>query len=575
MIKSIKNINFFKPPFWEDRDPNLEQKESLFDYRKLWIGVIAIISLVASVPLFVLTFLNLSIYEKAIQAEVEYPLIRLISNTKNSISFFLEERKSALKFIVENNSFAKLSKQDELGKIYTDFQKAFGGIVDLGIINSKGTQTVYVGPYNLKGKNYENQEWYKEVILKEYYVSDIFLGYRNMPHFIIAIKKMLPNGDFFILRSTIDTNKFNQIISSLETDSTSDAFILNEKNILQTDSKFFGKVLSSFPIELPKCKAVKRICEITDHNGLKWLLGYTRIPNSPFIFALVKKPLVLRSGLNSLKKETFYVLGFSLIIVLGVVIFISTSLVTKIYYADMRRLALLHKAEHSNKLASIGRLAAGVAHEINNPLAIINEKAGLMKDLFIYSKKYQHDKKLLDLVESILKQVERCREITHRLLGFARHVDVKMEEVDLESLIKEVLSFLHKEAEYRGIDVKIVKKHTIPLIKSDRGKLQQIFLNIINNAFAAVSKGGHIIISLESPKQNIVRISITDDGIGIPKENLKKIFEPFFSTKQDKGGTGLGLSITYGLVKKLKGDISVKSEVGKGTTFTISLPVNP
>jgi len=259
---------------------------------------------------------------------------------------------------------------------------------------------------------------------------------------------------------------------------------------------------------------------------------------------------------------------------LVVVVIISTKLVTKIYYADLRRAALIHKVEHTNKLASIGRLAAGVAHEINNPLAIINETAGLIKDIFTFSDQYKEDKKLLSLIDSILKQVDRCRTITHRLLGFARHIDVKIEEVDLQTLLEEVLSFLEKEAQYRDIHVNITKTQEIPLIQSDRSKLQQIFLNIINNAFAAVKKGGHIDITLDYLKEkDMVKVAIKDDGIGISPENLKKIFDPFFSTKKDQGGTGLGLSITYGLVKKLKGEIQVESQVGKGTTFFIFLPV--
>ncbi len=125
----------------------------------------------------------------------------------------------------------------------------------------------------------------------------------------------------------------------------------------------------------------------------------------------------MKSGLSILKKETLATLVLGIAIVLVVVVIISTKLVTKIYYADLRRAALIHKVEHTNKLASIGRLAAGVAHEINNPLAIINETAGLIKDIFTFSDQYKEDKKLLSLIDSILKQVDRCRTITHRLLA--------------------------------------------------------------------------------------------------------------------------------------------------------------
>ena len=176
-------------------------------------------------------------------------------------------------------------------------------------------------------------------------------------------------------------------------------------------------------------------------------------------------------------------------------------------------------------------------------------------------------------MDSILNSVQRCSTITHRLLGFARHIDVNVESLDLGKLIQEVLGFLHKEAEYRDITITTAIPDDFPRIQSDRGQLQQVFLNIVNNAFAAVRDGGRIDIELSTPDEDHVRIAIRDNGSGISTENMKRIFEPFFSTKAKTGGTGLGLSITYGLIQKLGGTISVESRVNEGTCFTIELPV--
>ncbi len=151
-----------------------KEEQELFNYRNLWIGVILLISFVSILPLLILTFLNLNIYEKYIQAEVEYPLVRLISNTQKSINFFITQKKSALKFIVLNTPYEEIKKTSVLGKIYLDLKTSFGNIVDLGIIDSQGIQINYVGPYELKGKNYKQQDWYKEVLIKEEYISDVF-----------------------------------------------------------------------------------------------------------------------------------------------------------------------------------------------------------------------------------------------------------------------------------------------------------------------------------------------------------------------------------------------------------------
>jgi two-component system NtrC family sensor kinase len=235
--------------------------------------------------------------------------------------------------------------------------------------------------------------------------------------------------------------------------------------------------------------------------------------------------------------------------------------------------AMLHKIEHSNKLASIGRLASGVAHEINNPMAIINEKAGLMKDLTEMSEDFANKDRFLDLLRSIHAAVIRCRTITHRLLGFARQMHVSPEVVDVNELIREVLGFLEKEAFHRDIRMELELEEDLPTVVSDRGQLQQVFLNVINNAMDAVDKGGEISVGTWIKDEEMVAVRISDTGSGIAPDKLKRICEPFYTTKRMGKGTGLGLSITYGIIDKLGGKVSVESEVNKGTTFVIEIPI--
>jgi signal transduction histidine kinase len=197
----------------------------------------------------------------------------------------------------------------------------------------------------------------------------------------------------------------------------------------------------------------------------------------------------------------------------------------------------------------------------------------MMTDLLHASPDFPAKDQFFKLADSISHSVKRCSTITNRLLGFARHIDVQNEPIDCKALIEEVLSFTGKEAEYRSIQVDVQMDQDVPTIQSDRNQLQQVFLNILNNAFAAVSDGGHIGVNIARDGPGMVSISIEDNGIGIRKEDLSRIFEPFFTTK-GRGGTGLGLSITYGIVKELGGEIKVASEVNKGTTFTVTLPIN-
>jgi signal transduction histidine kinase len=162
--------------------------------------------------------------------------------------------------------------------------------------------------------------------------------------------------------------------------------------------------------------------------------------------------------------------------------------------------------------------------------------------------------------------------ITGQLLGFARKFEIKIQNVNLKEIISDVLVFHNREASYRNITVNVDVPEDMPPIKTDRAKLQQVLVNLVNNAFQAVDDGCLLDIEASPQANEKIRIAISDNGCGMPEENLPKIFEPFFTTKEGDRGTGLGLAITYGLVKKLHGDITVKSKLDEGTTFTITLP---
>ncbi|MBW1896070.1 MAG: two-component sensor histidine kinase [Deltaproteobacteria bacterium] len=561
-----------RPKFWKAQVDLTGARGDVSYYGRIWKVVVIGISIVAVFPLVAMTYMNMSTYRVALKTEMILPVARLVSNTKRTMSHFLTERRAALTYIIQDPSLDADCAHGCINQILKRLKTSHGGFVDLGIIDSGGVQRAYAGPYDLKGKNYNEQDWFGEVLVKGVYVSDVFAGYRKIPHFVIAVKQEQDNGDFFILRATIDTDRFNALIGSLDLRPFTDVFLINRQGILQTPSRFHGNMLDKISLPIPSVSRRTEVQEISDAKGQPSIMGYAYIDDSPFIFVVIKQEKALMKNVDRLRRNLSLFLGISVAIILIVILATATHLVNGIYEADWKRTSATHKIEHTNKMASIGRLAAGVAHEINNPLAIINEKGGLLKDILSMSKKPPSKEKLISLVDSILYSVERCSVITHRLLGFARHIEVRSETIDLRQFIEEVLSFIGKEAEYRNIAVSLELADDVPVIETDRGRLQQVFLNVTNNAFAAVDDGGKIDISVEARGPERASVTITDNGHGIPPEHLRTIFEPFFSTKGPKG-TGLGLSITYGLVKKLGGEISVESEVGKGTSFTITLPV--
>lgn len=233
----------------------------------------------------------------------------------------------------------------------------------------------------------------------------------------------------------------------------------------------------------------------------------------------------------------------------------------------------------SAKMASVGLLAGGVAHEINNPLTGVLNSVQLIKMITEQKKEFKMDdfKDLIDLIE---ESAQRCTRITRSLLGFSRASKGIYQDISLNDMVDKVGILIEHELRLQNIAFESSLTPAIPLIKADPQLIQQVVFDIITNAKWAVqkksdNKDGKITIKTQhDPQANSVSIVISDNGVGIPRENLERIFEPFFTTKQVGEGTGLGLSIVYNIVKEHKGTITVESELDKGSIFKISFPVS-
>jgi signal transduction histidine kinase len=568
------SLKLFKPDFlWGRKSPENPLQKHMVNYGRLWRSAVMLTALSAILPLLAITWIDYNVSRKAVLSETMERTSRTVSNAKRTISGFLAERKSAVDFIVHDNLIEDLMDPLRLGIILENLQKSFGGVTDIGVIDITGRQVAYIGPYLLEGKDYSDQDWFHKVVEKGIFVSDVFLGFRNEPHLVIAVKYDLPDKTFYILRTSIDTDRLNDLLSNLELSAHGNAFIINHQGLLQATASKNEILFEKIAIPVPPVSLKTEVFQYDGPENKSFIVGYVYIQDTPFILMISKNKSELMKVWHKTRLQIFLFLSGGILIVLVGVIGFATYFVNNIYLADQRRIKTLHQVEYSNKLASIGRLAAGVAHEINNPLAIINEKSGLIKDIFQLRQQYAHDEKLIGLVDAIHDSVARCGAITKQLLSFARHMDSSFQPVELENVIQGVIGFLGKEAEYRNIKINVNLAPDIPKFESDRGKLQQILLNLVNNSFAALSEGGRLDISAEKSNDDHVRITVADTGCGIPAKAMKHIFEPFFSTKTKVGGTGLGLSITYSLVQELGGAIDVTSEVGVGTTFIITLPL--
>ncbi|MBM3235211.1 hypothetical protein FJZ31_02810 [Candidatus Poribacteria bacterium] len=238
-------------------------------------------------------------------------------------------------------------------------------------------------------------------------------------------------------------------------------------------------------------------------------------------------------------------------------------------FRDISELARLQKQLlQAEKLASVGRLSAGVAHEINNPLT------GILTHGYFLKKKAGEINLVQEYSEIIINETMRCRKIIRGLLDFARQTESEKKLTEINKIVKDTLLLIEHQALMKNVKILTELKEQLPMIIVDANQIQEVLMNIILNALDAMPNGGLLIISSDSIVDGrYIEIKFTDTGCGIPKENLNKLFDPFFTTKKVGEGTGLGLSVSHGIIEKHNGTIEVQSEVGKGSTFVVKLPV--
>jgi len=540
-------------------------------YQLLRRKIVSLMALVTLLPLLSLAGINYYEHQNTMASEIQAPLRALVGKAKHSFELFLAERTSAISFIASAYSFDELSNDTNLQRIFQVMRREFAGFVDLGLIDVAGNQISYAGPYDLKDRNYTSQDWFHQVQFKGTYVSDVFLGFRKFPHVVIAVRHTTESGQSWILRATLDTMHFDRIISAMGLEPGSDAFLINRDGILQTESRRYGKVLDMLPFTLPPTNFESNVQTVRDAQNREIFLASAFIADTDFALVAIKPRPTVFSTWYTVRADLLFIFVSGVIVIFLAVYRLTSVLINRLQQSDEQRMGAIHQMEHSQKLSSIGRLAAGVAHEINNPLAIINEKAGLMRDIMDLRPEFPDKDKFSRQIEAILRSVDRCRGITHRMLGFAKRMDVKIEILNLNSVLEETLGFLDREAQYRNVEIRRNLAPDMPSIPMDHGQIQQVFLNILNNALAAVSDGGRITLTTWDADEQFVGVSIEDNGCGMSDETAKNMFEPFFTTKKEKG-TGLGMSITYGIVKRLGGELKVKSKLNEGTTMTILLP---
>jgi two-component system NtrC family sensor kinase len=542
-------------------------------YANLQKKIIFITLAVSFAPLFILGATIYYQFSRMYGAKVEEQIQYRARAQAEAVDLFLKERAAILAAMADTHSFQRLNDEKYLASLFQVMNLRAGAFVDLGLINNAGQHLTYEGPYDLKGLNYYEQPWFAEVMSKGIYISDVYMGFRLMPHFIIAIRRQ--EGDnSWILRATIDPDIFGAIVRAAQVGKTGDAFIINREGFYQTRPRFGGQILSLSKLDPYQFGGRTTLIEKEGPGGNHVLYAGSWLKNDKWLLVISQDVSEEMTGLFATRNAMIAILVLGIIAIVGTTVGITRLTVNRLKDADSQMNALNAQLMQSDKLAALGKMAAGVAHEINNPLAVILQKTGWMEDLLL-DEDFQKTKNLEEFKNSIKKieeHVERARKVVHNMLGYARKMEPRLEDVDINDTLRQTISILNNYARINNIEIRTDLAENLPIIASDQAQLQQVFLNLISNAVDAIGKEGVVVVKSMQPGSEL-EVSVTDNGKGIPEELQKKVFDPFFTTKESGKGTGLGLWVSYNIIEKMGGTISMKSKAGEGTTFTVKLPI--
>jgi two-component system, NtrC family, sensor kinase len=527
---------------------------------------------------FLIPFASLSAYfhfqfHVTLEETGKLNLAAIAESQRNTVDLFLQERVVNIFSLFRSTAFSLAPAQQQMDALLRQLRQASDAFIDVGLITGDGLQTGYAGPYPyLQNKDYSSQDWFAQVMAPETHhcVSDIYLGYRNKLHFTIGTKQIIDDRPW-VLRATLDPDKFTMFLMTMNHGKGVASALINSQGRFQLADPRAHQPQSRSdylpPGDTPSgVRAVHK-------NGDAILVAHAWLSEVRWAL-LVSEPLsVAYAQLYRARRIMLISSTVILVIVVSVIWLATRAIIAKARENAQKRDELSNQLLHAAKLASLGELATGVAHEINNPLAIIIATSGVIKDML--NPEFKQDwtpQQIRDELTIIETAVFRARGITRQLLDYGHKNPPRLVRTDIHAMLEDILGGFKEHAlALDNVTVTRDFEADLPEVLVDPDQIRQVFLNLINNAGDAIQGPGRITLSTRQD-EDFVRVTVTDTGAGMDAGQIKKIFDPFFTTKEVGKGTGLGLSVSIGIVESMGGTIEVQSMPGAGSAFTVVLP---
>ncbi len=541
-----------------DRSFAISTKRDFPYYRKVWKKVILILMASAFLPLVVIGGGMYGYMARTIQQKtIEILQIEAISH-KTRIDSFLMERIMDLKHISENHRLETMIAPGAIEQVLSSLHHPLSCFQDLGIIGSNGDHLAYTGPFDLAAKNYGEALWFKSAMAQGIYISDVFMGFRNEPHFIMAVRRDQGNKTW-ILRATVTAGLFDNLVTQGAGNRKGDAFLINSKGAFQTMPRNGNKPMTQSLISTPAPFKGVQVRE----NGTTLTLT-TWLDTVPWLSVVsMDKRDIFQDSKNLGKVTIFVVLLGGFIMVLAILL-TTDSLVSMLEDKKKNTRRLDTRLIRTAFLASAMQLSRGVFGGLNDILSNIHVMARLIKE--------QADPADLNEMERMAEQISseaiRGRALIDRFDRFVESEDPVIMDVDIHRILNQILEFLEAPLTEKNIFVTTDFQAGVPWVRSEGAALRQVFLNLLLNSASAAGANGAIHLAT-SFSGNSVTLSISDDGPGLGRDDREHLFDPQHLTR--RGDWGFGLAVSRSILKKIGGKIAVRNGEEQGVVFEVRI----